>query len=371
MQVVAVKPIARWQIWLGKWLGIITLDTALLALAGACIFGLLHWRAGKLPASEQRILREEVLVARASLKENPPDIDAEVERIFRERTRNIAVDPQNAAVVKEQLREALKVDVVPPNNLRRWTIDLGARRAWLKAEPLFMRFKFHAANTNALGTYRLRIEAGEPETPRRQAVVATFGDNAFHEVRVEPNLWNASGVLTVDIQNRSDTTLVFPIDEGFELLYRESSFPVNFARGLLIVLFWLALLATIGLTAASFLSFPVAAFVSASVLVLGLSTGTLSAAVEAGTIMGVNEETGEVGKSLLDVVLIPLFKSMLGIFKLVQGFSPVEALSTGRSVGWGTLAQAFTQIVLVLGGLIGSFGVWMFHRRELAAANTQ
>src|SRR6187399_1564876 len=26
MQVVSVKPVARWQIWLGKWLGIVTLD---------------------------------------------------------------------------------------------------------------------------------------------------------------------------------------------------------------------------------------------------------------------------------------------------------------------------------------------------------
>ena len=32
MQVVATKPIARWQIWLGKWLGIMSLNAALLAL---------------------------------------------------------------------------------------------------------------------------------------------------------------------------------------------------------------------------------------------------------------------------------------------------------------------------------------------------
>src|SRR6202166_3963941 len=29
MQVVAVKPIARWQIWLGKWFGIMTLNAVL------------------------------------------------------------------------------------------------------------------------------------------------------------------------------------------------------------------------------------------------------------------------------------------------------------------------------------------------------
>src|SRR6201993_2386764 len=66
LQVVAVKPIARWQIWLGKWLGIMGLNAALLALSGAFVFCLLQWRAGKLPADEQKILRSEVLVARGS-----------------------------------------------------------------------------------------------------------------------------------------------------------------------------------------------------------------------------------------------------------------------------------------------------------------
>src|SRR6516164_5203356 len=38
MQVLAVKPIARWQIWLGKWLGILSLNAALLAISGGCVF---------------------------------------------------------------------------------------------------------------------------------------------------------------------------------------------------------------------------------------------------------------------------------------------------------------------------------------------
>src|SRR5689334_1841467 len=56
MQVVAVKPIARWQIWLGKWLGIVSLNAALLALAGVSIFALLQWRASRLPVEVQKVL---------------------------------------------------------------------------------------------------------------------------------------------------------------------------------------------------------------------------------------------------------------------------------------------------------------------------
>src|SRR5437762_9004149 len=73
MQVVAVKPIPRWQIWLGKWLGIMSLNAALLGLAGLSIFLLLEWRANHLPADQQAVLRNEVLVARGSAK--PPGVD--------------------------------------------------------------------------------------------------------------------------------------------------------------------------------------------------------------------------------------------------------------------------------------------------------
>src|SRR6516165_4840897 len=52
IQVVAVKPVARWQIWIGKWLGIISLNATLLGLAGVSIFLLLQWRASRLPAQE-------------------------------------------------------------------------------------------------------------------------------------------------------------------------------------------------------------------------------------------------------------------------------------------------------------------------------
>ncbi len=90
MQVVAVKPIARWQIWLGKWLGLILLNAALLAISGVAIYGLLEWRARRLPPDQQMRLKEEVLVARASVREEglPQIIESETDRIFKERVEN-------------------------------------------------------------------------------------------------------------------------------------------------------------------------------------------------------------------------------------------------------------------------------------------
>jgi hypothetical protein len=59
---------------------------------------------------------------------------------------------------------------------------------------------------------------------------------------------------------------------------------------------------------------------------------------------------------------------MLNVIQLAQEFSPVDNLSTGRSITWSRLGQAFAQIVLLLGGILAAAGIWLFHRRELATA---
>ena len=120
--------------------------------------------------------------------------------------------------------------------------------------------------------------------------------------------------------------------------------------------------------AASFLSFPVAAFFSLAMLTLVLSSGMLADAVDSGSVAAGNEETGQAGHSAMDVVLIPAFKGLLQLIRLVQGYSPVDALSTGRSITWSELGMAFTQIILLIGGLFAVAGIFFFNRRELATA---
>jgi len=81
-----------------------------------------------------------------------------------------------------------------------------------------------------------------------------------------------------------------------------------------------------------------------------------------------NEETGQVGHSVADVVLIPAFKGVLAVISLVKNYSPIEALSSGRSITWGELGLAFAQIVLLVGGIFAVAGIIFFNRRELATA---
>src|SRR6516164_2721697 len=110
IQVVATKPVARWQIWLGKWLGIVSLNAALLALSGACVYGLLQWRSTRLPAAEQEVLRTQVLVARGEAQ--PPDynaeIDARTEQMLQERLKQTRIAGADLTQARKQLREQVK-----------------------------------------------------------------------------------------------------------------------------------------------------------------------------------------------------------------------------------------------------------------------
>src|SRR5439155_7632827 len=167
MQVVAVRPIPRWQIWLGKWLGIMSLNAALLALSGASVYGLLLWRSTKLPADQQAILRKEVLVARGSAKEKSFDreIEAETDRLLRERWQQNPLTKADRLEVRKQIREQVKAEyqLVPPGySSRPWEIDLGWAKNSLGDRPLQVRFKFNSADKSPSGTFDGVLRVGVP-----------------------------------------------------------------------------------------------------------------------------------------------------------------------------------------------------------------
>jgi hypothetical protein len=135
-----------------------------------------------------------------------------------------------------------------------------------------------------------------------------------------------------------------------------------------IIFCWMSLLAAVGLAAASLLSFPVATFVTLGLLALVLSSGTISSVVSEGRYFAYNAEQGLAPPSILDRTIVQSFRGMLILINMVKDFSPVDALSRGRSIPWSELGRAFAQIVLLMGGIVSGIGIFIFNRRELATA---
>jgi len=67
-------------------------------------------------------------------------------------------------------------------------------------------------------------------------------------------------------------------------------------------------------------------------------------------------------------VAVTLCKGLLAVINLAKDFSPIDALSTGRSITWVQLGRAVAQIIGLMGGLLALAGISLFYRRELAAA---
>lgn len=374
IQTVVVKPVARWQIWLGKWAGILGVNLLLLGLSTGVVFGQMLWRARQLPPELQDKLRHEIFVARGSAREPMPNLEAEVRKRVQERVDREQLALLDTRELERLVREQLKAElqVVPPGYVRAWAVDLGAAAARLKDQPLFIRVKFFVTEKSASGTYTGVWDVGPPDSPYRQRTVRTHAAETFYEIELPPNLLDSRGVLHVHFINVNETAVLFPLEDGFEVLYREGGFGLNYLRGVIIVLCWLALLGAIGLAAASLLSFPVAAFVSLALLLVAFSTGTMNTIIEQGGIRPVNPNTGLIDTpNLFDQATVLFFKGLRGFINLARDFSPVEALSTGRSIPWSTLAQAVVQIVGVMSGVFAAVGILIFNRRELALAGTR
>ncbi len=373
MQLVCTKPVPRWQIWLGKWVGIMALNLLLLAVSGTAVYFLLLAKANGLSAEQQKVLQDEVLVARKSAREAVPNIEPDVERLYQERIKQQAVAALNDRdFVRKQIREQIKASrqYIRPGQGRRWILSLGPDAATrLKDQTLYVRVHYITTEYAATGvTYEFGWEVGPPEGHTRQRLQNSFAPESFTTFAIEPNHIAPDGTVTVDMFNLNDKPVLLPLEDGLEVLYREGGFALNFARGLGIIFCWLGLLCAIGLFTASKMQFNVAAFVSLAILIVGTSSGTLKQVVEQGGVIGVGTEDGVVTqKSLVNQASVVVYGNLRWLIEQVAGFNPVDSLSTGRSITWGQLATAFVVVVGLAGGVFMVAGIWIFTRRELAA----
>src|SRR5439155_22319455 len=111
--------------------------------------------------------------------------------------------------------------------------NLGVARFFLRDRPLYLRVKFNAAEKSPTGTFTALWAVGDPETPQvRLLEPMRLAPETFHEFEIPANTFDANGVLTITFRNQNPTALIFLVEDGMEVLYRQGGFGPNFARGL-------------------------------------------------------------------------------------------------------------------------------------------
>jgi hypothetical protein len=370
MQILTTKPIGRWQIWLGKWLGLSLINAIFLVAVGAIIYGLLFWGASRLSADQRVALDKYLMVARGALREAPTDRTEAIERVFQRRMNEEGVQDLDPRMVRTKIVEQFQMadELVPGDTRRRWDIELGWRKELLRDKPMYIRVMMQAADIDFNNpVYKVLWVVGDMEGGKHWQKEVDMIHNSYRELEIPPNLFDKSGKLRVEAWNYSRSTLRFPLDQQLEVLFPEGSFEVNFARGLLVIFFWLVAVAAIGLAASSYLTLPVASFVTMTVLVVFMSGNLLDTIVEERTIGEIDHETGKRTTRVIDPFVLPVFKGLHSLVSLTKTSSPIARLSIGRSVGWEDVGGTLLKHVIVIGGLMGGIGIFLFNRRELAA----
>jgi ABC-type transport system involved in multi-copper enzyme maturation permease subunit len=368
LQLLAVKPAARWQIWMGRWCGIAIINTGMLLLAGAVGCGVLYWQARQLDPEQQQHLKDEVLVARASAREPMPDLDRDVEKALVIREKEGTMEGVDPALARRELREQLKArhEVIAPNFRRLWDVDMTGRRESLAGRPLQVRVYFHAAEPVRDALLETVWVVGRREDPKAWRATRSLSPGVVHEFTVPAELIDDSGRLHVECENRAEQTLLFPLDTGLEVLFPDGGFLLNYARALMVIWCWLALLTSIGLFAATFLSFGIAGVLTLVLLVVAVSGDTFAEVVRDGTVLGVDHETGRPVQTPANAVTLPIYRFLGWMLSPFDAVSPVASLSEGRSIPWRDVVSSFGAIVLLLGGGTAAAGMAIFARRELA-----
>jgi len=374
------KPVARWQVFLGKWLGIMVLDAALLVVLGGASYGLLRYLTRPKAIRTYRDygdLKFQFLLARKqvlpTLGYDPREVAARMfddwvkkKLIGKQRSREWGIEHMLAMVRKER-------NSVKPMSLRQWRFEglptgLGRRRV--------LQFKFRhfvtrrPEDSKVLGMWRF-------VDPKRKRVLKVLQMNATadvqHMVNVTSDIITPEGTVVAQYLNlRPDApTVIFPYEDGVVLYYPAGTLEGNYVRAFSTLLIILGLLAALGLACGACLSFPVAVLMAVVVFLVGLSAGFLDAYIREAYIFGPDIRQPGAAFSWGDRLFQYTLRGLLWLFPPVFKFTPVSHLANAEIVPGALIGRAAVTLLLVRGGLIAVIGALFFHRRELGAPGPQ
>jgi hypothetical protein len=363
---VLTKPIRRYELLVGKILGIILLDLTLLVPLTTIIYGITKYIPiyNNATAQQMQTLDNEFFTARASIKPPEPDVRAEVlqtyESLKQEKQLPEGESYRNIIKYLTQLKKYEKRAVAPGSEMH-WQFD--NIRITDPNQNLFVRYKYDVSvNPPDLNIYS-RWMAGDlrqlPVIPQGRGSIYVFDRKdlirTFHELEVPANAVTSDGHLELAFLNPpiNNTVVIFPPDEGLELLYKSESYTLNFTKAVIMIFLRLVFLACIGIFAASFLSFPVALLLCMAVLSIASISGFI--------LESFNYLSGEVGTVYnftigLVIQMIPRF----------DVYNPSSYLVPARLISWPLLGKLVVMFACLQSFIVFLFSLLIFRFREIA-----
>ncbi len=372
IHLLVTKPVSRLQLWLGKWFGILCINAALLSIGGGLTYGLLLWetREGVLTEEDRATLAEEVFVARRPFYAETKSHDS------------IATETLEALMVRGDIPEnmpaqrayktikrfyQLRENSVLPGTVKEWRFELPMNMG--PDEDVILRYRFSSSRQA-----QRRSTAGMWTAGRKNDLApfrhrhASYPGGA-HQFTVPRAAIPDDGVLYVKYMNaetKYPATVVFDGNSAVTILANSGSFSMNFLRAMLVLFIRLAFFASLGVTAGSLLSMPVAVFLSFFVLSLS-SFGDYIASVASTGLFYIPHHPEHVEPTtFLNTIAQSFFKCMNVVSSPLARLDPLESLPSGLLISWAFIAESILFLLIIYAGLSAVLGVGCFNRREVA-----
>ncbi len=381
------KPVSSAQYIAGKWLGIAGLSAVLLGVCASGVFLFTDYirnqpalgeiapyqSATGLISEDRMILESRILTARVGKKPDAPittddpvflaGVESYIENkrkfnsTFAEKDEDFdeIVDSLYKSYVASRYR-------LVPGQWREFVFsNMGGARSSDRLITLHIKVKTGVNNPTHF--YRLLFSWGDPNSVIEKEV--SLGTINRVEIPNDAVLDDGTLVLFVRNEGRTDDIaateiLNVPETDGIEIAYSAGSYHLNFARVVFVLWIKLMFLSIIALTAATFLSFPVAVLMSLTVFLAAEGAGFIATSLES---FRTQDQEGNL--LILNWVTAHISEVISGLFGVYADLKPTTRLVEGRLLSWGDVGLG----VLVLGAVSAAMFVLaclIFRRRELA-----
>ena len=415
LHLLAVKPVSRFRILLGKVVGVLVIHGILLLLAAAVVYAFVIYQYARqdFPADEKQRVENEVFCGRRLYAPKKPDFDAlAVEELNRRLSRAREDEKRQLAekTMGEERRstlEALKKEIrvsmceVAPGDVIFWEYE-GIPDDCV--QPFFLRFKVFPGDSSSqnqntsYGSWLLRFmavkEEGDPAQgkepeyteqalsfPPEELITAAQSEFCIQETVLRINgapdsvrsnipedmMKNLTSPLiyknTVKIGfcnfDRAGKKLIFQEPDGPFLLVRETGFLNNYLRTVLVIFLGIAAVTLVAAGLAAYFTLPTAIFMSVSYGVLCLASNYMFTSLQSveGTPLDFGEKVGKYLSQALMALLIP-----------VQDFFLTTQLSTGQLIEFSAVGHLILYHLIFRGLPVFLLGAFLYYRRELALA---
>ena len=398
------KPIGRGQYLVGKWLGIAMLNLLLLSVAGAGVYAFtgVFKQQGARDESDRRAVDTQVLVAREVVHAQPPST-MDMTGLFNKRLEQLrAENPGRYGQGKLDLKARRLIEqsitlnwhtIAPRASQRYMFTGLGRAKEYSKWIQLRLKPVMSRPPPDEYVRLALRLN-GRPyplDARSQRHLPIVVADRHYHIINLPVEAIDQAGQLDVRITNVdldnpratfSSSVAIAP-GQGLEVLYQVDHFGPNLIRTLGLIWIRLTFLAMLGLTAGTFLGFPVACMLCLLVCFTAVANTFLLESMRYYVSFGANDlswwdQAVWVPRRFFNLItegdlwgaikiLIRLIGN--GFVLLIPSFSdynPIPSIADGRLVDITMLGRGVVRVGFIWTGLCALIGWLVFRGRELA-----